>query len=67
MNDTLEQSLLKEFSGNVKRLEDTTLKTLAYGAFENEAQARELVGYLRACRELKDLFENLVKAYFPTT
>lgn len=64
---TIEQALLKDLITSLDKRENQILTVLSMGAFENEAGARELVGQIRAFREIRDTFRNIVARYFPAT
>jgi hypothetical protein len=57
-------TLTKDFIDYVDEKIKINADALIGGAWEDEMQARELVGYLRACEELKNKYRNLYKALY---
>jgi hypothetical protein len=52
---------------SIKDGEARKVHFLATGSFENIEQAREIVGYIRACRDFEIEFKRIVGKYFPTS
>lgn len=57
-------TLTKEFLEFLNTRVKLNLETLANGGWDDESQARELVGYLRACEEIRAKYENLYKSLY---
>lgn len=64
---TLEQALLSELSADLNERELRAVSFLASGAFASVEEAKEIVGYIRSCRETKEQFKRIIAKYFPTT
>ena len=67
-NDDLtpEQALLKDLVRALEQKESQVVNVLVLGGFENEAGARELVGQIRAYRDVREAFKHIVSKYFPS-
>lgn len=57
---TLTQEYLKFIEDRIKFSSDLLIR----GAWEDEGQAKDLVGYLRACEELKEKYKHLYKSLY---
>lgn len=57
-------TLTKDFISFIDEKIKISADMLMGGAWETDTEARELVGYLRACEELKAKYRNLYKALY---